>query len=301
MVVKDAIKQGYPFVEAIASALPICDEFLVSDGYSSDGTFETLQKISLLNKKVKIYRNEWSRRSLYLIADVSNGLRKKCKSDYLFYIQAPEIVHEDDVQLLKSYPEMFPEVDTFCLPYTSIISNFKVQEEFRLRLCRNIERINLTGDAWAFSVSKKFIRSEALNKMKHPKKLLSYVGRGIEWTYACSLNNIRCRAAHLPKPLFRYYALFKENFIERCKGHAFHLNLPFYYDVLKEVENEQGEAFFEKTAEIHRGWSGINYSAALGILKTEDHPKIMQELIAKRATINRYFVRDSVLETIRTA
>ena len=38
MIVKDVLRQGYPFVEAIASALPICDEFLISDGYSTDGT-----------------------------------------------------------------------------------------------------------------------------------------------------------------------------------------------------------------------------------------------------------------------
>ena len=59
MIVKDALKQGYPFVEAIASALPICDEFLVSDGYSTDGTYEALQKISKANPKVKIHRYKW--------------------------------------------------------------------------------------------------------------------------------------------------------------------------------------------------------------------------------------------------
>jgi glycosyltransferase involved in cell wall biosynthesis len=81
-VVKDAIKQGYPFVESIASVLPICDEFLISDGYSTDGTYEILQKISQLNKKVKVFRDEWTKRGLTLITDISNNLRKKCKSPY---------------------------------------------------------------------------------------------------------------------------------------------------------------------------------------------------------------------------
>ncbi len=35
--IRNGIVQGYPFLETIASALPICDEFLVSDGYSTDG------------------------------------------------------------------------------------------------------------------------------------------------------------------------------------------------------------------------------------------------------------------------
>ena len=88
-MVKDAIKQGYPFAESIASVLPICDELLVSDGFSTDGTYEMLQKIETLNKKIKIYQQEWTRKTLTVIADVSNDLRKKCQFEYLFYVQAP--------------------------------------------------------------------------------------------------------------------------------------------------------------------------------------------------------------------
>ena len=57
MIAKDLLGQGYPFVEAIASALPICDEFLVSDGYSSDGTYEVLQRIAALNSKVRFIKS----------------------------------------------------------------------------------------------------------------------------------------------------------------------------------------------------------------------------------------------------
>ena len=59
MITKNVLEQGYPFVEAIASALPICDEFLISDGYSTDGTFEVLQRISRLNPKVKVDQYHW--------------------------------------------------------------------------------------------------------------------------------------------------------------------------------------------------------------------------------------------------
>ena len=58
-IVKDVLRQGYPFVEAIASALPICDEFLISEGYSTDGTYEVIQRIVSLNKKVKVFRQHW--------------------------------------------------------------------------------------------------------------------------------------------------------------------------------------------------------------------------------------------------
>ncbi len=103
MIVKDVLKQGYPFVEAVVSSLPICDEFLISEGYSTDGTFEIVQKMANLNKKIKVFRQEWPREKRYsILADVTNWIRAKCSHDYMFCIQANEIVHERQHQIHKS-------------------------------------------------------------------------------------------------------------------------------------------------------------------------------------------------------
>lgn len=297
-VMKDAIKQGYPFAESIASMLPVCDELLVSDGFSTDGTYEILRKIEGLNKKVKVYQQEWTRKTPTVIADLSNDLRKKCRFEYLLYIQAPEIIHENNIETLRALPEMFPDAETFCLPYTTVIGNLKAQEESRLRLCRNLTRLNLTGDAWAFSVTKSFIRSEARKKLRHPKKLLNYIGRGVEWAYAGSLNNVRSRAVCLPVPILRYPCLFRENYIARCRGHAVNINIAYYRDADKKYENVEGEAFFERVVKEYREGNHINYVGDLGILKREEHPAIMRELIEKRDSIPRYYVRDGVLDAI---
>jgi hypothetical protein len=236
-----------------------------------------------------------------VLADVSNDLRKKCGSDYLFYVQAAEVVHEDDVRMLRALPELFPKTDTFCLPFTTAVSNFKTQEDFRLRFCRNLERYELTSDAWAISVTKKFVRSEARRNLKRPRKLLNYVGRGIEWAFAGSLNSIKSKAVYLPKPLLRYPALFKANFIERCKGHAEYFNLPNFCSIIKTLETEEGDSFFEKAAGILRGNLGINYQGELGTLSLSDHPRIMREFIEKGTKIKGYYVRESVLDFIAKA
>ena len=77
MIVKDVLKQGYPFVEAVASSLPICDEFLISDGYSTDGTFEIVQRMANLNKKIKFFRQAWpSARRYSILSEVTNAVRK---------------------------------------------------------------------------------------------------------------------------------------------------------------------------------------------------------------------------------
>ena len=60
MILKNAISQGYPFLEAIIAALPICDEFLVSDGNSQDGTWEALQFLHRRHSdKILLFRDEW--------------------------------------------------------------------------------------------------------------------------------------------------------------------------------------------------------------------------------------------------
>jgi glycosyltransferase involved in cell wall biosynthesis len=60
IVVRNVVSQGYPFIEAIAAALPICDEFLISDGCSTDETWEALQVLEAFYPgKIRLFQDEW--------------------------------------------------------------------------------------------------------------------------------------------------------------------------------------------------------------------------------------------------
>ena len=56
-IIRNAIKYDFPAVEAISSALPLCDEFVVAVGDCNDGTLELIQSIS--SPKIKIVRTVW--------------------------------------------------------------------------------------------------------------------------------------------------------------------------------------------------------------------------------------------------
>ncbi len=58
---------GYPFIESILSALPICDEFIVAVGDSEDDTLARIQAIG--SNKIRIIQR--------------SGM-KKCKTAALF-------------------------------------------------------------------------------------------------------------------------------------------------------------------------------------------------------------------------
>ena len=53
--IKDAIQFGYPITEAIRSVLPLCDEFIVAVGNSTDGTRALIENINELYN----YQSNW--------------------------------------------------------------------------------------------------------------------------------------------------------------------------------------------------------------------------------------------------
>ena len=226
MVLKNALKTGYPFVEAITASLPISDEFLISEGYSSDGTFEILQKISELNKKIKVFRQNWPATKKYsVIGQVTNSIRAKCSYDYIFSIQANEVIHEESVEFIKQLPEICPTVNTFSLPFIHFVRDYKFYEDFRLRFSKNVKGIVAIGDAWSMGASRPFIREEAFKSLRNPRKLQRYISKGISFTYANTCIDPKSRAIYLTKPIFRYWSLFPQDYLEKCERHAEMFNL----------------------------------------------------------------------------
>ncbi len=98
--VRNAIDLYYPVVESITSILPICDELIVAAGDSTDGTTELIRGIN--SPKIKIIETVWDKT---LVKGTSNAAQtnialEACTGDWAFYVQADEVVHEDDLPRL---------------------------------------------------------------------------------------------------------------------------------------------------------------------------------------------------------
>lgn len=101
---KNVTKLYYPIKESILSILPICDEFIIALGKGDDDD-KTLQEIvSIGSDKIKIIHTEWD------IEKYPNGTemahqtdiaKEHCTGDWLFYIQADEVVHEKYLPIIK--------------------------------------------------------------------------------------------------------------------------------------------------------------------------------------------------------
>lgn len=103
--VKNAVLYQYPIIEAIHSILPICDEFVIAIGKCEDGTLQLIQGMN--EPKIKIIETEWDEKPKngehVLAVETNKALRHISKNmDWAFYIQGDEVVHEKDLETIKS-------------------------------------------------------------------------------------------------------------------------------------------------------------------------------------------------------
>jgi len=99
-IVRNALKFNYPVVESIKSILPLCDEFIVNVGDSEDATLGLIESIN--DPKIKILRSVWDCSvGEDVLGHETNRALNKCTGDWAFYLQSDEVVHENDLPVLK--------------------------------------------------------------------------------------------------------------------------------------------------------------------------------------------------------
>jgi hypothetical protein len=108
--IRNAVQNDYPIVEAITSILSICDEFVVAVGRSDDGTLALIQSIA--SSKIRIIETEWDDlqreggRTFALETDKAYEAISP-DTDWAFYIQGDECVHEQDLPAIREAMEMY--------------------------------------------------------------------------------------------------------------------------------------------------------------------------------------------------
>ena len=160
--IRNALKYDYPIVEAILSILPICDEFIIAVGNSDDDTLALIQKID--SNKIKIIQTVWDdtlRANGEVLAIETNKAFKAISpdSDWAFYIQGDEVVHEkylNSIQLTMQKYVLDSEVDGLLFDYKHFYgsydfvgsSNSWYKKE--IRIIRNNKQIYSFKDAQGF-------------------------------------------------------------------------------------------------------------------------------------------------------
>lgn len=99
-------------MEAIQSILPICDDFVVAVGNSEDDTLGLIQAID--PSKIRIIETIWDdslrENGAVLAVETNKAFHAiESDSDWAFYIQGDEVIHEQYLPIIKSAMERFKD------------------------------------------------------------------------------------------------------------------------------------------------------------------------------------------------
>jgi glycosyltransferase involved in cell wall biosynthesis len=147
--VKNCILQSYPWEETINSMLGFCDEVVVLDGGSNDGTWERLQEIAAGNQKIvaKQLIRDWDAKRFGVFDGAQKAeARKLCTKEFCWQMDSDEVLPERDWVKVKAICQnLHPSVDLVCLP---VVEYWGSKEKVRLditpwkwRLSRNRSHI----------------------------------------------------------------------------------------------------------------------------------------------------------------
>ena len=166
-IIKNAIINDYPVVEAIQSILPVVDEMVVLVGDCDDDTELLIRSIN--SPKIKIHHSVWNpalRSGGEALADETNKAFALIdpEATWAFYIQADEVVHEKDysaiIQACKKYKD---DQKVKCLVFSYIhfygtydyVGDSRRWFSHEARIIRNDKAITSYRDAQGFRINGK--------------------------------------------------------------------------------------------------------------------------------------------------
>ncbi|MCW3088534.1 MAG: glycosyltransferase family 2 protein [Sediminibacterium sp.] len=166
-IIKNAIRNDYPVVEAIRSILPVVDEMIVLVGESEDDTLGLIQSIN--DPKIRIHHSVWDKNLRHggnvLAVETNKALKLIDKeSTWAFYIQGDELVHEQYHAAIRQACMDYaddPKVQGLLFRYLHFYGSYDYVGDSRqwylneVRVIRNDPAITAYKDAQGFRIGKK--------------------------------------------------------------------------------------------------------------------------------------------------
>jgi hypothetical protein len=190
--VRNAVKFDYPVVASITSILPIVDEFIVSIGNSDDATLQLIESIN--SPKIKIHHSVWDdsikEGGRVLAVETDKAMAQVSpNSDWAFYLQADEVVHEKDLDAIVKAAEKYKTdkaVEGLLFSYHHFYGTYDYVGDSRrwysheIRMIRNTGHIVSYRDAQGFRTKEnKKLRVKPIDAaiyhygwVRHPHKQL---------------------------------------------------------------------------------------------------------------------------------
>lgn len=166
-IIRNAVKNDYPIVEAITSILPVVNEMVVLIGDCNDGTEELIRSIG--SPKIKIHHSVWNTQlqagGVVLAEETNKAFQLiDAASTWAFYIQADEVVHEKYYTAILDGCRKYKDdkkVQGLLFKYLHFYGTYQYIGDSRrwysheVRIIRNDKSISAYRDAQGFRIGDK--------------------------------------------------------------------------------------------------------------------------------------------------
>jgi len=166
-IIRNGVQFGYPFVESIRSLLPLVDEMVVMVGDSEDDTLGQVRRIG--SDKLVIAESVWDPNRYVggeVMAHQTNLALDRCTGDWCFYLQADEVIHEDDHDRIRAAMQRtLPrrQIEGLSFRYRHFVGDYAIHNPLpyrrQVRIVRNGIGIRSIGDACGFGRNGRKLRA----------------------------------------------------------------------------------------------------------------------------------------------
>lgn len=173
--IRNAVANDYPIKEAILSILPLCDDFVVALGNSTDETSALVKSIA--PEKIRTIDTVWDdnlKEGGFVFANETNKALAAAAvdADWLIYIQGDEAIHEDYLPLIKKELEEElnnDDVEALLLKYKHFYASYDYLAESRrwyrreVRILKNLPGIHSYKDAQGFRINDRKLKVKLID------------------------------------------------------------------------------------------------------------------------------------------
>lgn len=98
---RNCLSNDYPAIEMLRHHLPLADEIVVNEGYSSDGTYEAIRD---LDPKIRVFRTKWDKpagEDWWI--HFKDAARRQCTGDWCIHLDSDEFIPEWEFEPIRAH------------------------------------------------------------------------------------------------------------------------------------------------------------------------------------------------------
>lgn len=186
-LVRNGVQFEYPFEESLRSLAKVCEAIVVNVGIGDDETLARVTKLAneLGRDRFDIFESRWplddpeKKKSGLILSEQTNLALDRCKTDWAVYLQADEVLHEDDaVKIWASVEEAGTrsEVEGLLFDYRHFYGSYDVIQHTRSAYRREVRAVKRSSGARSVGDAQSFRKAngEKLNVLHSGARIFHY-------------------------------------------------------------------------------------------------------------------------------